>query len=43
MLLMDGSDLIAVLENRIDLKDLLFRKRRHASETGDIYLQFNKM
>ena len=43
MLLMDGADLVAVLENRIDLKDLLFRKRRHASDTGDIYLKFKDM
>ena len=43
MLLMDGADLMAVLENRIDLKDLFFRKRRHASETGDIFLRFNQL
>lgn len=43
MLLMDGEDLMAVLENRIDLKDLLFRKRRHASDTGDIFLRFREM
>jgi len=43
MLLMDGADLMAVLENRIDLKDMLFRKRRHASDTGDIFFRFNQM
>ena len=43
MLLMDGADLMAVLENRIDLKDLLFRKRRHASDTGDIFFKFRDM
>ncbi|MCK6559661.1 hypothetical protein HUU39_19255 [candidate division KSB1 bacterium] len=43
MLLMDGADLVAVLENRIDLKDLLFRKRRHASDTGDIYFKHQNM
>jgi hypothetical protein len=43
MLLMDGEDLMAVLENRIDLKDLLFRKRRHASDSGDIFLRFREM
>lgn len=43
MLLMDGEDLMAVLENRIDLKDLLFRKRRHASDSGDIFLRFRDM
>jgi hypothetical protein len=43
MLLMDGADLITVLENRIDLKDMLFRKRRHASDTGDIFFKFKDM
>jgi len=43
MLLMDGADLMAVLENRVDLKDMLFRKRRHASDTGDIFLKFPDM
>jgi hypothetical protein len=43
MLLMDGADLMAVLENRIDLKDLLFRKRRHASETGDIFFKYSQI
>lgn len=38
MLLMDGSDLMAVLEGRVDLNELLLRKRRHASQTGNIYL-----
>ena len=43
MLLMDGEDLMAVLENRIDLKDMLFRKRRHASDSGNIFLRFRNM
>jgi hypothetical protein len=38
ILLMDGADLMAVLEERIDLVELLLRKRRHASQTGEIYL-----
>lgn len=36
--LMDGSDLAAVLEDRITLPDLLTRKRQHASRTGQIML-----
>lgn len=40
MILMDGTDLMAVLDNRISLKDMLFRKRRHASEKGEIYFPF---
>jgi hypothetical protein len=38
MILIDGSDLMAVLEGRIDLIELLLRKRRHASQTGQIFL-----
>lgn len=38
IILMDGADLNAVLTDRISLHDLLYRKRRHASETGSIYL-----
>lgn len=34
LLLMDGSDLHAILEGRIGLSEALERKRRHAVETG---------
>jgi len=37
IILMDGMDLNFVLDQRIDLHHLLFRKRRYASETGKIY------
>lgn len=37
ILLMDGEDLIYVLEQRIDLGTLLLQKRRHASRTGNVY------
>lgn len=43
MILMDGSDLMAVLEGRIDLIQLLLRKRRHASQTGNIYLKMHEI
>lgn len=43
MLLMDGSDLMGVLEGRIDLIQLLLRKRRHASQTGNIYLKLHEI
>ncbi|MFZ3590352.1 hypothetical protein ACOI1C_14130 [Bacillus sp. DJP31] len=43
MILMDGSDLMAVLEGRIDLTQLLLLKRRHASQTGNIYLRSHEM
>jgi Restriction endonuclease len=34
LVLMDGADLHAILENRISLPEVLERKRRHAVETG---------
>jgi hypothetical protein len=43
MILMDGSDLMAVLEGRIDLIQLLLRKRREASQTGRIYLRIHEV
>lgn len=43
MILMDGSDLMAVLEGRIDLVQLLLRKRRKAAETGNIYLKIHEI
>ena len=42
-LLMDGSDLMAVLEGRIDLVQLLLRKRRVAAQTGNIYLKVHEI
>lgn len=38
ILLMDGADLYAVLDERIDLRDLLGRKRRETSMTGRVLL-----
>ncbi len=38
MILMDGADLYAVLDARIDLVDLLRRKHRHAAHSGEILL-----
>ncbi len=43
LLLMDGSDIMAVLEDRIDLQELLKRKRRHASQTGNILFRYQDM
>lgn len=43
LLLMDGTDLVAILEARIDLKDLLARKRRQAAHTGNIYYTYRDM
>lgn len=38
LVLMDGSDLSAVLEDRIGLPELLTRKRQHASRTGEVFI-----
>lgn len=43
IILMDGSDLMAVLEERIDFVTLLLRKKRHAAQTGNIYLTINEI
>lgn len=43
MILMDGSDLMAVLEARIDLIQLLLRKRKHAAQSGNIYLRIHEI
>lgn len=43
MILMDGSDLMAILEGRIDLIALLLRKRRKAAQTGNIYLRIHEV
>lgn len=37
IILMDGMDLMQVLEGRIKLTDMLYIKRRHASQTGEIF------
>ncbi|WP_218975591.1 restriction endonuclease [Metabacillus litoralis] len=41
MILMDGMDLMAVLERRIDLIELLSFKKRVASQKGNIYFKVN--
>jgi len=43
ILLMDGGDLMAVLEERIDFVSLLLRKKRHAAQTGNIYYPYYQM
>ena len=43
ILLMDGGDLMAVLEERIDFVSLLLRKKRYAAHTGNIYLSYYQM
>ncbi len=43
IIIMDGNDMMAILDGRISLPDLLFKKRRKASETGNIYLNINEL
>jgi len=43
MILMHGADLNAILDDRITLPEMLYRKRRHASQTGNIYLPVDKI
>lgn len=43
VLVMDGAHLMAVLEERIDFTSLLIRLRRHAAQTGDIYLPIHQV
>lgn len=40
IIIMDGGDIMAILDGRVSLPDLLFRKRRKAIETGNIYTSF---
>ena len=43
VLLVDGADLMAVMEGRIDFVSLLMRKKQHAARTGNIYLKVHEI
>lgn len=43
LVLMDGADLFAVLDDRISLAEVMERKRRHAAETGKPMLPVSQM
>lgn len=43
MILMDGLDLISILENRISFIDLILRKKQIAAREGRIFVQFSQM
>lgn len=43
ILLMDGGDLMAIFEERIDFTSLLLRKKRYAAQTGNIYFSYYQM
>jgi hypothetical protein len=40
---MNGTDLYMVLDGRVDLVDLLKRKYRHASQTGEVLFEATQM
>lgn len=40
---MDGADLMAILDERVALRDLLRRKKRHMNDTGDCYFPASRM
>jgi hypothetical protein len=43
LILADGGDILAVLDQRIDLVDLLRRKYRHAAMTGEIFFPVSRI
>lgn len=43
IILMNGEDLYYVLDNRIDFRDLLRRKKRYAHQTGNSFLSVREM
>lgn len=43
IIIMDGADINAVIENRVSLPDLLYKKRRKANETGKIYVNIYEL
>ena len=43
IIIMDGMDFISILDGRVSLPDLLYKKRRKANETGKIYVPFTKL
>lgn len=43
MLLMDGSDLMVVLDRGLDLVTLLRAKKRHASQTGEVMMPASRL
>jgi Restriction endonuclease len=43
IIFMDGGDLVPVLEDRVNLTEVLLRKRRHAAETGNPMLPVAQM
>lgn len=43
IIIMNGIDIISVLEGRVTLPDLLYKKRRRATETGNIFVTYYEL
>lgn len=43
IILMDGADLMQILDGRIKLNDMLYIKRRHAAQTGEIFYRITSI
>ncbi len=43
IIIMDGLDIISILEGLVSLPDLLYKKRRRATETGNIYVSYSEL
>ena len=43
LILMDGMDLMAMFDDRVGLDALLLRKRRHAAQTGEVFLPVSEI
>ncbi|MBS1566643.1 MAG: hypothetical protein JST39_19825, partial [Bacteroidetes bacterium] len=43
VIVMDGCDIGAVLDGDIDLDELLYKKRRKAVETGNVYVNYSQL
>jgi hypothetical protein len=40
---MDGQDLMMVFDGRVRLNEMIFIKRRHTSDTGEIYYRISRI
>lgn len=43
IIIFDGVDMISVLEGKVSLQDLIYRKKKKADETGNIYLNYYQL
>ena len=41
--LVTGAEIMMILDNRMTLQDLLLRKRRHAAQQGEVFIDLSKI